>query len=309
MKYFPESHFTKWIDITWFSSKELLNFYDDPCNFKVWNAEKNIYDSIFPKNIIISLTHWSYDLPLESKKQIIWYWDGREYKKTERLLKNFSDFWTTDIVNAMNIPESQIVRTYYSRAIWDCNRDICDLSPAWFIRDTDFNDKRLFTEKVIQSLIWKKHYKDYHNEINKKLMKIEQSWQSSFLFDIHDTWVRLMDFDVENDQIKDELFPFINISDCSGSSCVSWYLELFWQELHKAFWFSPVLREPFKSWFVTQKHWMQVRKSWNGQRNVIQIELGRFLYMKESTQEIDLERAWLLARWLKKAIIEAVKKC
>jgi hypothetical protein len=37
---------------------------------------------------------------------------------------------------------------------------------------------------------------------------------------------------------------------------------------------------------------------------MIQVELGRFLYMKESTQEVDWERMEIIWEWLKRAIAD-----
>jgi N-formylglutamate amidohydrolase len=290
-------------DISSLTHSELLSYFDNIENFYLKDSRNVCWWEMPIDNYLVSLTHWEYILPS-------WYEDIliEQSDKYVRLLKNFSDFWTSYIASAMWLPEEQIIRTLFSRWIWDCNRDINDRSYIWYKRTTDFCWKSLFLDRGDLENIARKHYEDYHLSISKRLEQIEEWWKTSFLFDLHDTWVRLMDFDSSFDSIKTNLFPSISIANLDGKSCDDKVLHFFAERITFYLWFPVVCNEPYKWWYVTKYHWVESNQWKTKKRNVIQIELARFLYMKESTQEVNLERAEIIWDWLNKAIRDTIMK-
>lgn len=336
-KFLADIRNTKWVDLSKFSDKEILDFYDNPDNFSFKNPKDLPYKEIIPYNFLLSLTHWTYLIP----KQRLWNEENKI--KNLRLLKNFSDFWTSYIVNSMWLDENKIVRTHYSRGIWDCNRDIKDRSSTWFVRDRDFSWNILFENNNFYKNIWIEHYKSYHQEISRKLEEIEYYNKKSILFDLHDTWVRLMWKEEKDDKLRKDLFPLICLSNSEWKSCDKELFDFFKSTLEFHLWIKAHINEPYKWWFVTNYHWSMFRQGveryeifkdkkentnpqtnsiywvinkefnnkdlWNSKkRNVIQVEFWRYLYVKESTQEVNLEKASIIWEWLKRAIYDTAIK-
>jgi len=300
-KYLDDILFRWNINVAAFDESELLQYFDNPDNFYVKDS-RTIEDSVgMPSNFLVSLTHWEYMLPS--------WWEEVLLKPHDiylRLLQNFSDFWTAYIAKWMNIPEEQIIRNKYSRWIWDCNRNIHDTSITWYLRETDFSWNVLFSGMDVFSTIAEKHYYDYHNSIIKWLESIEKRCSSSFLFDLHDTGVRLMKPDINQDTIKHDVFPAMSIANLDNTSCDNKVLEYFSEKITKYLWIPVILNDPYKWWYVTKYHWIDSVRWKNSNRNVIQIELARFLYMKESSQEIHIKRAEIIWNWLSKAMRDTV---
>jgi N-formylglutamate amidohydrolase len=289
------------VDILNLRDEELLWFFDDVNNFYVKDSRSDRKTNQIIDNYLVSLTHWKYSLPEILEWSLLV--DSAEYI---RLLKNFSDFWTTSIAESMSLENKQLITNSYSRWIWDCNRDIKDKSETGYIRKTDFSWNILFSDLTIFSELAQDHYYAYHNDISNWLESIEKQWNTSFLFDLHDTGVRLMNIDVERDTIKEDFFPSISIANFDGKSCSNEILKYFAEMITLYLWFPVVINEPYKWWYVTKFHGIESVKWKNIDRNVIQIELARFLYMKESTQEIDIERAEIIWDWLNRAMRDTV---
>ena len=306
MRYLPDLTNTYWVDISHYSDKELLEFYDNPNNFYIKDCRNDLYNNNIPSNFLLSLTHWSYDIPSWFEKNFV----KNDNTGNLRLLKNFSDWWTTPLVNSMDLEENQIVRTQYSRVIWDCNRDINDYSENGFLRKTDFWGIKLFNNIEWFRNKGEQHHIHYHTTIENKLLEIEKSWKKSFLFDIHDTWVLFMWEDTGMNHLDKELFPLISLADVHGTSCDRDILDYLILKIDNYLWIKAEINTPFKWWYITKSHWSDYRWILDNvsKRNVIQIEIGRFLYMKESTQELDEEKVRILWEWLKRVICDVVRK-
>lgn len=288
------------------TQQELLEYYDNPKNFFIPDFRdevNNLQKNSFPKHITALLTHGIFSINSEKRRAIEKHiWATRE--EINRLLKNFSDWWTRKIIKKSLIPESNIIIPESPRLEWDPARDIDSND---IVREKDFNGNKLLPEKTIKKLqsswsSWKTNHGKYHGNIRKKLHSIESSHGWSITFDIHDTWVRMMKLDSKNDsfRISDDWwlgYPMMEIGTLEWASCNPEILEYFIKQVEKYFDFTPVVNKKYKWGYVTQKHWEQARKElekkWENpqKRNVLQIELGRYLYMKESIQEMDWEQA------------------
>jgi len=229
------------------------------------------------KNILLLATHWSYYIPF-----FLRFFLNKSFKKNnDRLLKNFSDFWTKYLVLDF---ENKIICNF-SRALWDPNRDI----KAWdLFMDKDFNWNNIWKIKLpnfLKNILIKKYYKSYHNSIQNKINKLEKNNSEVIIFDIHDTWNELLWIDFDDDKKRDYHFPEINIWTSWYKTCTKEFTDkLSWLFL-KEFWINPKIDWPYVWWFVSKKYWI-----WFKNRQVVQIEFGRYLYMNEKTQEIDFNK-------------------
>ena len=106
------------------------------------------------------------------------------------------------------------------------------------------------------------------------------------------------------------LFPLISLADVHGTSCNQEILEYLILKIDNYLWIKAEVNTPFKWWYVTKSHWSDYRwkLSYISKRNVIQVEIGRFLNMKESNQEINKKMMNILWEGLKRAICDTVRK-
>ncbi len=283
------------------SESQLLETYDDPKNFHIPDHRNKLTEldkNSFPEHATILLTHGLFSINSLKRREIIdFIWETRE--KVYRLFRNFSDWWTRKVLKKSFIPEENIIIPDSSRLEWDPARAI---DAKDIVRKDDFNENKLLPEETLKELqstwsSWKTNHVKYHTNIIKKLSHVEKSIWGSVTFDIHDTWVRMMKLDSKNDSFREWGYPKMEIWTCEWMSCNQEILDFFITQVEKYFGFTPVVNEKYKWGYVTQKHGRDYRKQleekWEDprQRNVIQIELWRYLYMKESTQQIDWEQA------------------
>ena len=289
---------------------------------------KDLEPNSFPKHAIVLLTHGLFTInsrdriavvnQIEQTKQeqydII---DDRRTTKKQayRLLRNFSDFWTRKVAKYMftlswdewywtnnsfinrsgsPYPENVII-PWSPRIKWDPNRSA---DAKDFKRETDFNGIKLIPrENQLKDQVGNKDHWKYHMSIEDRVADVESSYWWSIVFDIHDTWVRKQDIFTDNDFFRPWWYPEMEIGTLDGDSCNPVILEYFAEQVEKYFGFIPVINEQDKGGYVTQLHWWEEREnrviSEEEPRvvNAMQIELGRYLYMKESTQEIDHDQA------------------
>lgn len=275
---------------------ELLEYYDNPKNFFIPDNTKEIekLDNIlFPKHATVLLTHGIFSINSEKRNEIAHHlWANKE--QVYRLLKNFSDWWTRKVINRSFIPKENIIIPKSPRLEWDPARAI-DSDDA--IRSTDFNNNQLLPEKTIKTLksewsLWQINHKEYHWNIAKKLWTIEADRWGSITWDIHDTWVNMMNINPQKDSFREGWYPKMEIGTLEWDSCNQEILDFFVKQVEKYFWFTPTINQKYKWWYVTQVHGKKYRGDKNTRtRNLLQIELGRYLYMKESTQTINWEQA------------------
>jgi N-formylglutamate amidohydrolase len=216
------------------------------------------------------------------------------------------------------IPDDNVLCFPWSRAIWDPNREYKneeeDLElDQWkkYIRDHDFNEQVIIKKPWQFRDTWKSKTELYHSVISSKLELAELLRGWSIWIDIHDTWVNLMNVDPELDTIKEEWFPDMIIWTKDWESCNPEILDFFVERLNHYLWLKIYTNKLYKWWYVTTRHWKEYREELNdwdwlkkSKRNLIQVELGRYLYMKESTQEVDWERMEIIWEWIKRAITD-----
>jgi len=307
------------------SEESLLAFYDNPNNFTLKDPRKKNISDPFPENTFVLLTHGSFAINGDIRNNILFHKQelgstlGGEVHKSKkainyhllRVLKNFSDFWTSVMVKHSWIPKGHIIKHTGSRFIWDPNRDI---NADDFIRKTDFYGNIILENPERYRPEWETEHKKYHDKITEKLSWVEKEEWGVIAFDIHDTWVREMSYNTEDDRFKKEAFPLMTLGTRDGLACNPEILEYFSERIEHYLWIKPLLNDPYKWGYVTQRHGEKYRKDleqkWENpwKRNMIQVEIWKFLYMQESTQKVDKDRMSLIWIWIHKAIADTWKK-
>lgn len=243
----------------------------------------------YPKNLILLATHGSYNIPFYVKLFL-------SKKFNERLIKNSSDFATANLI-PKDFPKNQKVICNFSRLIGDPNRNLEDEN---LFREFDFNENRIFRyqlPKVLKRFLIKKYYYNYH----KKISNIVNVDEKLIIFDIHDTGNIFMKPNPKDDKLKKEKFPNINLGNLDNKSSSKKVIELLAKELKKELSLEVTLNNPYKGGFVTKKY----SKFKNVE--VIQIEIGRYLYMDEKTQKINQKEINRIRKGLIKALIKISK--
>ena len=230
-----------------------------------------------PKNILILATHGSYKIPKSLKKFL-----SSEFEKEDfRLLKNYSDFGTSKILSE-KIPKNQTIICNFSRALGDPNRE---RNSKELFREYDFNSVKIWKGDLPSSLknhLIKKYYDKYHRQIEKRISQMEKKHEKIVILDIHDTGNYLLSPNKKDDKLREERFPEINLGNCNNASSSEDLLNHLAKILEEEFKFKPSLNKPYKGGWVTQKYGIK-----NPNREVVQIEFGRYLYMNEREQEIN----------------------
>ena len=228
-------------------------------------------------NVLILATHASYYIPFFLKLFL-----RDDFKKNnDRLIKNYSDFATRNLVDGI---ENKVVCNY-SRALWDPNRSLD--APDLF-RDTDFWWIKIWKYRLpefIKNILIKKYYNSYHNEIKRKIKILERDNKEIIILDIHDTWNELLWPEFSNDKKRGYYFPEINFWTAWFESCTKDFSDKLGELMFDEFWFEVKVDWPYDRGYVSGKYWI-----WYKNRQVVQIEFGRYLYMDEKTQEIDLDK-------------------
>lgn len=231
------------------------------------------------KNILVLATHGSYYIPWYLKPFL-----KSSFKKDNyRLLKNFSDYATSYLLD--DIDEKNNFTCNFSRAIWDPNRDV--ISNDLF-RDADFNNIELWVinlPQFLKNILIKKYYNNYHSKIVSKIKFLEKKYWDVIIFDIHDTWNLLLWEKTKSNKKRDYIFPKINLWNCDDNTSTKVFMNKMTDLIYKEFWFKASLNKPYKWWFITRRYGLDYEN-----RNVIQFEFWRYLYMNEDTQEIDFKK-------------------
>ena len=268
----------------------------------------------FPKTILTLLTHWTYSVPsivrwnikenidnilnLSNDKEMV---PNYNYSNTMRVLKHFSDFWTRYLVKYSNIPETQIIKAVNSRLIWDPAR--CKNADD-FIKKEDFSWNILLENPEYFKDLWEQSHDIYHNNIENKTNKmLDENWWY-IIIDDHDTGILKIWKDFNLDKYQNWWFPLMVLSTSDWDSCNQEILEYYSKRIEYHLWIKSLINNPYKGWYVIQRHWVkkreQLKKEWKNLKiaNVIQQEIGKFLYLDEKTQKIDHDKAKLIWIWL-----------
>lgn len=300
-----------------FNEKQLLEFYNNPRNFFVkdcrnekWENEKED----FPNQCLVFLTHWTFYVNSKIRRTT-----KHTIKNFNRLMKNYSDFWTRKVIKKSGVPEENIIVSPWSRAISDYNRENKTQEEdnkldegKRSIRSYDFNEVVIIDDAEQFRNLGQYKTNMYHGSLEYSLNHTEEVNGWSIWIDIHDTWVNLMWEDRQEDKFREWWFPWIILWTKDWESCNPEILAYFSERLEHYLWIKSYVNTKYKWGYVTTKHGLENRKQKDGEnnpinksvRNLIQVELGRFLYMKESTQEVDWERMEIIWEWLKRAIAD-----
>ena len=231
------------------------------------------------KNTLVTFTHASYYVPFYLRP----FLSSNMKRDNNRLLKNFSDFATFYL--SEGIDERNKVICNFSRSIWDPNRG---LDSHDLFRENDFNNIKVWKitfPNFIKKYLINKYYKKYHNEVEKKLLALEQEYWNVIHLDIHDTGNILMWETIQEDKNKDLYFPVVNLWNIDNTSCTNEFSNKICGLFEKEFWEKPKLNWPYWGGFVTKKYGV-----WFSNRETIQVEFGRYLFMDERTQIIDQDK-------------------
>lgn len=301
--------------------EQSLSHYDNPQRFKIPDHSSELQEMVgkpLPENATILLTHGIFSLKLEDRKSVVKQIEATKgttddvlnsRKQAYRLLRNFSDFGTRKVIKyalllshprtdweVFKYPDNIIIPES-PRIQWDPARAI---DADDFVRVTDFNEVELLPRDYYsddKGQEGRENHREYHKIISERLSNIEEKQGWSITFDIHDTGVRMMGIDEKDDTFRPGGYPEMEIGTCEWDSCNPEILDFFVKQVEKYFGFTPVINQKYKWGYVTQTHWKNHRKEWDEawenikKRNVLQIELGRYLYMKESTQTVDHDQA------------------
>ena len=249
-------------------------------------------------NVVVLATHGSFFVPSELQARL---------KIDERLLKNFSDFGTQYLLPDC-VPEEQRVVAWFSRALGDPNRVI---ESEDIFRETDFGGRMIWKESLTaeeREHCLEKYYTEYHQAVQKTIAQAEKENDRVLIVDIHDTGNMVLGEDKAEDTVREWTMPPLCLGDRDGQSCDPAITQFFAQALQSSLGMEVTLNTPYKGGYVTKKYGeeynQELPEASRFNRNVIQLEVGRYLYMDEQTQMLIPEKCLWLREGLEKALLE-----
>lgn len=244
----------------------------------------------FPDNVEVFATHGTAKVP------------GNLFLRPEfdkRLQKNFSDWATWDLVQS--IPASQRVRPKYGRLAGDPARA---LDKDDLFMEKDFNGVKIFSIPIpaeLKKRLLKKSWVPYHREILERLIGAHGDTRNRVLaIDIHDTGNVLMNENPEDDESRYAKtgfhMPAVIISNFNGKTASEKTTENLANSLREHLKLAKEdvrVNEHYKGGYVTQRYGVphddaagSLKNAHNPERDVLQVELGRYLLMDEKTQQL-----------------------
>ena len=234
----------------------------------------------FIPNILLLFTHGSYHVPWELRP----YLTDSFRKNNLRLLKNFSDFGTSYLIPA-DFPEEQRVVCWFSRAIGDPNRSS---DHGHLFRSEDFNGNRIWKKRLgegVKRYLWRRYYAAYHDIVLRRIREMERKHRTVIILDIHDTGNLLLGPDYDSDRERDKRIPMINLGNLDDTASSKSFMGRLADTFGKEFGERPWLNTPFKGGYVTYRYGPRYPN-----REMVQVELRRDLYVDEKRQELDETR-------------------
>ncbi len=249
-------------------------------------------------NVVVLASHGSFFVPEDLRKRLA---------IDERLLKNFSDFGTKYLLPDC-VPEEQRVVAEFSRALGDPNRALDDTD---LFRETDFGQRPLWKEPLTdkeKSECIEEFYQKYHHRVAEAIKRAEEVNKRILVVDIHDTGNMILGSNPGEDVIREWSMPPISLGDREGRSCDPAITQFFARALGKNLGLEVSLNTPYKGGYVTEKYGEEYNQALPQgecfQRNVIQLEIGRYLYVDEATQTVLPEKC----QWLREGIERALEE-
>lgn len=288
----PETCFLLFTHGTWWLPSEVRH------NAKKWVL--NILSQVNGVDTQVELTKWEVNNLLRN------FSDYMTRFEAKRAIKNW------------RVPEKQVITHALARALGDPNRphlkniiiitadgkkkyiqsedrDTYILQPwerDWseeFIRTTDFWWIQLIWDPKSFDKKWKKALDNFSTKTNQNLEETENKYWYSFTTDGHDTHDLIYTLDPDKPELRAWWNPYVSLGTLDGESCHPEVLNLFKQRFayHLGIEEDKIaVNEPYTGWYTTLEHGMWYRqrleKKWKNPniRNVIQIEMWRFLYSK-----------------------------
>ena len=278
------------VDLSHLTNEDLLEYYDNPRNFPVKDCRQENWKNkniAYPGHCLVFLTHGSFYVNSKIRRST-----QHTIQHFNRLIKNYSDFWTRKAMKESWIPETNIITSPWSRWISDYNRENKSqtednsLSEGQkSIRPYDFNKIVIIDNPEQFREEWQYKTDIYHWSLEYWLNHVEEVNGWSIWIDIHDTWVNLMWSHPEEDKFREWGFPWIILWTKDWESCNSDILTYFSEKLEHYLWIKPYVNRKYKWGYVTTKHWLENRKEKDNEnnpanksiRNMIQVELWRYL--------------------------------
>ncbi|MCH2189122.1 N-formylglutamate amidohydrolase [Candidatus Gracilibacteria bacterium] len=298
------------------SEKELMAYYDNPYNFPLGDC-REIAEELdeFPSHVMCFLTHGVFSVNSEIRRKVEETVGGTK-KQVNRLLRNYSDWATTKIMKRSGIPKSHIIRPDTPRLVGDPARAHYEGGHLYeeFIRGTDFNEQKLLENPSEYRDIGQKSAQKFHHNITQNLVNIENVYGGSIGFDVHDSGNIKMHINPKLDSFRLGGLPPVILGTRDGAACNPEILDYFAERIEYYLGIKAHKNVKYKGGYVTKKHGEDYRKNLEqkgenpGKRNIIQIELARYLYMQESTQKLDWHRVDMISAGLKLAMIDTGNK-
>ena len=261
----------------------------------------NILSQVNGVNSQIELTKWEVNNLLRN------FSDYMTRFEAKRALKNG------------RVSEQQVITHALARALWDPNRphlkNVVIINRdewykkyiqaedrenykylAWeedwseeFIRITDFGGIQLIWNPNHFKEKWKEALDNFSNKTTQSLEEAEAKYWYSFTTDGHDTHDLIYTTDPNNPKLRPGGNPYVSLGTLDWESCNPDILNLFKNRFAYHLWIEEekiAVNEPYTGWYTTLEHGMWYRQKLKNEgnnpniRNVIQIEMWRFLYSK-----------------------------
>lgn len=245
-----------------------------------------------PENLEVFATHGSAECP-----DILTPYLREQFN--ERLLRNFSDWGTAAIV--ADIPEKQRLIPRFGRLAGDPNR--APTAKTLFSPE-DFGGIPIFNRSLSKSLkeqLLRLSYTPFHDKALNRLIRAHGNSNNHLLVaDVHDTGNLILgETDREDEDrltSKGWEMPAVMLGDKTGLTTSGTVMEDLANAFKVRFGLSDSdveINTRFTGGYVTQRYGLphddikeQLAEAVNPERHVVQVELGRFLYMDEKTQQL-----------------------